>query len=95
MKDREKERLINELDRRTLLWETKRDEAERQTENGEIVAKIDLQVVESTLKEIEKQKKELSDKTAYKHLKKKPTEIFKIHQKEKIVAKKGNKRGRP
>jgi hypothetical protein len=87
MKDREKERLLKEADRRTLLWEVNRDNAKRrmEMENEDTIAKTDLQVAENTLKTIEAQKKELLGERAYKHLKKKPTERFK----KLIVTKKG------
>jgi hypothetical protein len=87
MKDREKERLIKEMDRRTRLWEGKRSDAKRRIEigNEDTIAKTDLQVAENTLKTLEEQEKEILGERAYKHLEKKPTEQFK----KQIVAKKG------
>ena len=78
MENKEKERFLKELDRRTQLWEGKRDEAEgRLSGTGKAIATIDVQVAEETLKRIEERKKELIGETAHKHLSELPTKLFK------------------
>ena len=57
----EKEKLLKEMDRRTHLWEAKRDDAKRHIEikGKALIAKIDLQVAEDALVRIEAKKKEI------------------------------------
>ena len=77
--DIEKKRLLEEMDRRTQLWEGKRDDAKQRmkTGNGRAIAKIDLEVAEDALKRIESKKKEIVGETAHKLLGEKPTRLFK------------------
>ena len=93
--EKEKERLLGEMDRRTRLWEGMRDDAKSRlkTGMGKAIAKIDLQVAEDALKRIEVRKNEIIGKTAHKLLSERPTKLFKaipqkgtktVHQKEGI-----------
>lgn len=76
MKDLEKKRLLEEMDRRTTLWEGMRKDAKRRIETGteKAIAKIDLRVAEDALKRIETRKKEIVGKT----VRSKSTEPFRM-----------------
>lgn len=79
MKDTEKANFLKTLDKRTRLWELKRDNAKlhMETETKKANAMIDLQVAESALERIATKKKELIGETAHKLLIQQPTRLFK------------------
>lgn len=95
MGDLEKKRLLEEMDRRTTLWEGMRNDAKRRSETGteKAIAKIDLQVAEDALKRIETRKNEIIGKTAHKILSEHPTKLFKaVPRMEKSVVKATDKK---
>ena len=79
MEDKERKRLLEEMDRRTVLWGGMRKDAKRRIETGneKAIAKIDLRVAEDALKRIENKKKEIRGETAHKLLSEQPTRLFK------------------
>lgn len=81
MEDKEKKRLLEEMDRRTALWEGMRDDAKRRMETGneKAIAKIDLRVAEDALKRIETRKNEIVGKT----VKGRSTEPFRTRDKDR------------
>jgi hypothetical protein len=81
MEDKEKKRLLEEMNRRTALWEGMRNDAKRRMETGtgKAIAKIDLRVAEDALKRIETRKNEIIGKT----VRGKSTEPFRTRDKDR------------
>ena len=79
MEDVEKKRLLEEMDRRTVLWEGKRDDAKRRLKTEKGIATIDLQVAEDALKRIETRKNEIIGKK----IRGKSTEPFRTRDKDR------------
>ena len=77
--EKEKERLLGEMDRRTRLWEGMRDDAKSRlkTGMGKAIAKIEFEVAIDALKRIEERKREIVGVTAHKLLSEQPTKSFK------------------